>query len=569
MSTEKHADLVRFNHYFERLQQTIRERWDYPALCNFQGDSMTYGQMATEIARMHVLLEEAGIQKGDHIALCARNTYRWALSYLSITTYEAVIVPLLVDFHADSVMSLTDHSDAIILFTDRDKWKTLDIERMPKLRGVICTEDFSIILSKDERIDQAVARWQEAFQARYPNGFGIDDVHYNTDNMDNLSIINYTSGSSGDPKGVMLTYRASSASIDFGLRNMPVYYGDRIVSMLPMAHIYGLTFEFLYPITGGATVYYLGGRPAPTKLLQAMKEVKPYLICTVPMVMEKVYRSAIEPVLSKWYMRILCAIPGLKNVIFGKVREKLDAAFGGNVRCYIMGGAALNPAVEKCFHKIKLHFTVGYGMTEAAPLLGYEDWRRYAARSCGKSVDCAHVRIDSSDPARIVGEIQAKGDNICIGYYKNESATKAAFTEDGYLCTGDLGLIDHEGNIYIKGRSKCMILSSTGQNIYPEELEAVINNQEYVAESLVVDRSAEADAGGTTGATKLYALVYLNPDELKNDEVDEKDIPDLLNHMLREINHKLPNYSQITKIELVDVPFEKTPKMSIKRYLYK
>lgn len=550
---------IEYDHYFVRLQQTIRERWDFNALSNFQGDSMTFGEMATQIARMHVLLEDAGVQKGDHIALCARNTYRWALSYLSITTYEAVIVPILVDFHADSVMSLTDHSDAIILFTDRDKWKTLDIARMPKLRAVICTEDFSIIYSVDERLDQAYARWQQTFEARYPNGFGKDDVHYNTDNMENLSIINYTSGSSGDPKGVMLTYRASSASIDFGLRNMPVYYGDRIVSMLPMAHIYGLTFEFLYPLTGGATVYYLGGRPAPSKLLQAMKEVKPYLICTVPMVMEKIYHNAIEPKLGKWYMMLLCALPGIRQIIFKKVRESLDTSFGGNVRCYIMGGAPLNPKVENFFKKIKLHFTVGYGMTEAAPLLAYEDWRRYSPHSCGKSVDCAHVRIDSVDPAIVVGEIQAKGDNICKGYYKNEAATKAAFTEDGYLCTGDLGLIDKAGNIYIKGRSKCMILSASGQNIYPEEVEAVMNNQDYVAESLLVERENN----------KLVALIYLNPDELKADEKTEEDLPEITKDLLHDINKKLPNYSQVSKIELQSAPFEKTPKMSIKRYLYK
>lgn len=550
---------VEYEHYFVRLQKTILERWDYNALCNFQGDSMTFGEMAKQMARMHLLLEEAGVKKGDHIALCARNTYRWALSYLAITTYEAVIVPILVDFHAESVNSLTDHSDAIILFTDREKWKTLDIEKMPKLRAVICTEDFSIILSKDERIDQAYTHWQESFDARYPDGFKPEHVHYNTDNMEDLSIINYTSGSSGDPKGVMLTYRASSASIDFGLRYMPVYYGDRIVSMLPMAHIYGLTFEFLYPLTGGATVYYLGGRPAPSKLLQAMKEVKPYLICTVPMVMEKVYHSAIEPKLGKWYMKALTAIPGLRQVIFKKVRETLDTAFGGNVRCYIMGGAPLNPAVENFFQKIKLHFTVGYGMTEAAPLLAYEAWDKYAPHSCGKSVDCAHVRIDSVNAATVVGEIQAKGDNICLGYYKNDAATKAAFTSDGYLCTGDLGLIDNEGNIYIKGRSKCMILSASGQNIYPEEVEAVMNNQEYVAESLLVERENN----------KLVALIYLNPDELKNDGKTDEDIPEIAKDLLHAINKRMPNYSQVSKIELQTVPFEKTPKMSIKRYMYK
>ena len=550
---------IQYDHYFVRLQETIRIQWNEPALCNFQGDSITFGEMATQIARIHTLLQDAGVKKGDHIALCARNTYRWALTYLALTTYEAITVPLLVDFHADSVMDLTDHSDAIILFTDRDKWKTLDIARMPKLRGVICTEDFSIIHTEDEQLLQAHASLDKHFAELYPNGFRPEDVSYNTDNMDNLAIINYTSGSSGDPKGVMLTYRATSASIDFGQRNIPVQRTDKLVSMLPMAHIYGLTFELLYPITGGCTVYYLGGRPAPSKLLQAMKEVGPYQVCTVPLVMEKVYRSSIEPVLGKWYMKILCAIPGINNIIYGKVREKLQAAFGGNIRNYIMGGAPLNPVVEKCFKRMKLNYTVGYGMTEAAPLLAYEDWRRFVPRSCGKAVDRADVRIASPDPAKIVGEIQAKGDNICLGYYKNETATKAAFTEDGFLCTGDLGLIDKQGNIYIKGRSKCMILSASGQNIYPEEMEAVINNQEYVAESLVVERENN----------RLVAIIYLDPDRLKKDEIGPEDLPDLERQLLRDINKRMPNYSQLYKIERRETPFEKTPKMSIKRYLYK
>lgn len=550
---------IKYDHYFVRLQETIRLQWNEDALRNFQGDGITFGQMAEQMARIHTLLQEAGIKKGDHIALCARNTYRWALSYLAITTYEAVVVPLLVDFHAESVMDLTDHSDAIILFTDREKWKTLDIARMPKLRGVICTEDFSIIHSDDEQLLQARERLDTVFAERYPNGFSPDDVHYNTDNLDDLSIINYTSGSSGDPKGVMLTYRASSASIDFGQRNIPVLRTDSLVSMLPMAHIYGLTFELLYPITGGCTVYYLGGRPAPSKLLQAMKEVSPYQVVTVPMVMEKVYRSSIEPALSKWYMKVLCALPGIRGIIYGKVREKLKAAFGGKIRNFIMGGAPLNPVVERCFRRMKLNYTVGYGMTEAAPLLAYEDWRRFVPRSCGKPVDRADIRIDSPDPANIVGEIQAKGDNICIGYYKNETATKTAFTEDGFLCTGDLGLMDKKGNIFIKGRSKCMILSASGQNIYPEEMEAIINNQDYVAESLVVERESN----------RLWAIIYLDPDKLKQDGIEENELPELEKQLLRDINKRMPNYSQVYKIERRDTPFEKTPKMSIKRYLYK
>jgi len=550
---------IKYDHYFVRLQETIRLQWNEPALCNFQGDGITFGQMATQMARLHTLLAEAGVKKGDHIALCARNTYRWALSYLAITTYEAVVVPLLVDFHADSVMDLTDHSDAILLFTDREKWKSLDISRMPKLRGVLCTEDFSIIHSDDEQLLKANEALDDAFAKRYPDGFHPDDVHYNTDNMEHLSIINYTSGSSGDPKGVMLTYRATSASIDFGQRNIPVFRDDKLVSMLPMAHIYGLTFELLYPLAGGCTVYYLGGRPAPSKLLQAMKEVRPYQVITVPMVMEKVYRSSIEPVLGKWYMRLLCAIPGISNLIYGKVRSKLQAAFGGKVRNFIMGGAPLNPVVERCFRRMKLNYTVGYGMTEAAPLLAYEDWRRFAPRSCGKAVDRADVRIDSPNPATVVGEIQAKGDNICIGYYKNDEATAAAFTPDGYLHTGDLGLIDRRGNVYIKGRSKCMILSASGQNIYPEEIEAIVCNQDYVAEALVVERESN----------RLYALVYLDPDKLKHDGITDSDLPELEHNLLHDINKRLPNYSQLYRIERRDTPFEKTPKMSIKRYLYR
>ena len=550
---------IQYDHYFVRLQETIRLQWNEPALCNFQGESITFGQMATQMARLHTLLAEAGVKKGDHIALCARNTYRWALTYLAITTYEAVVVPLLVDFHADSVMDLTDHSDALLLFTDREKWKSLDISRMPKLRGVLCTEDFSIIHSDDEQLLKAHEALDDLFAQRYPQGFRPEDVHYNTDNMDHLSIINYTSGSSGDPKGVMLTYRATSASIDFGQRNIPVFRDDKLVSMLPMAHIYGLTFELLYPLTGGCTVYYLGGRPAPSKLLQAMREVRPYQVITVPMVMEKVYRSSIEPVLGKWYMRLLCAIPGISNLIYGKVRSKLQAAFGGKVRNFIMGGAPLNPVVERCFRRMKLNYTVGYGMTEAAPLLAYEDWRRFAPRSCGKPVDRADVRIDSSDPATVVGEIQAKGDNICIGYYKNDEATAAAFTPDGYLHTGDLGLIDRQGNVYIKGRSKCMILSASGQNIYPEEIEAIVCNQDYVAEALVVERESN----------RLYALVYLDPDQLKHDGINDSDLPELERSLLHDINKRLPNYSQLYRIERRDAPFEKTPKMSIKRYLYR
>lgn len=546
-----------FDHYFVRLQNSINKHWDSDALCDYRGKSMTFGQMATSVAQIHTFFETAGIKKEDHIALCAKNCASWALSFISVASYEAVVVPILVDFKPDSIQKLVTHSDSILLMTDKDTWKKLDINEMPQLRAVINIENTELLYCNDDTIKAAHDNLVENFKAKYPNGFSKKDVHLPIDNMDKLSVINYTSGSTGDPKGVMLTHRSLSAGIDYGHRHIPVYPGDHMVSMLPMAHIYGLAFEFLYPLSGGATIHYLGKSPSPTLLLQAMKDVRPYLICTVPLVMEKIYKASLKPALSKPAMKVLTKIPGLNTIIYKKVREKLDGAFGGRVRMYIMGGAPLNPEVEDCFRKIKFHYTVGYGMTEASPLLAYEDWSHYAKGSCGKSVDCGMARIDSEDPTKIVGEIQAMGSNICIGYYKNEKATKELFTEDGYIHTGDLGLIDKDGNIFIKGRSKNMILSANGQNIYPEEVEAVVNNQEYVAESVVVDRD-----------TKLVALVYLNPDAMKRDGIGYEQIETVRNNILNGANESLPVYSKIAKVELRDEPFEKTPKMSIKRFLY-
>ena len=548
-----------FEHYFVKLQDSINKYWDNDALCDFRGKSMTFGQMATSVAQIHTFFENAGIEKSDHISLCAKNCANWALSFISIATYETIVVPILVDFKPDSIQKLVTHSDSILLMTDKDTWKKLDVKEMPNLKAVIDIENTDLLFCNDDKIRSAHDNLPNAFKEKYPNGFGKSDVSYNVNNMDNLSVINYTSGSTGDPKGVMLTHRSLSAGIDYGHRHIAVYQGDHMVSMLPMAHIYGLAFEFLYPLSGGATIHYLGKSPSPTLLLQAMKEVRPYLICTVPLVMEKIYKGKLKPVLSKPMMKVLTKIPGINNLIFKKVREQLDGAFGGRVRMYVMGGAPLNPEVEDCFRKIKFHYTVGYGMTEASPLLAYEAWDRYKKGSCGKSVDCGMARIDSQDPTKVVGEIQAKGANICMGYYKNEKATKELFTDDGFMHTGDLGLIDKDGNIFIKGRSKNMILSANGQNIYPEEVEAVVNNQEYVAESVVVDRES-----------KLVALVYLNQDALKRDGItEERQIEDIKLNILAGANGSLPTYSAISKIELKDQPFEKTPKLSIKRFLYK
>ena len=429
---------------------------------------------------------------------------------------------------------------------------------MPSVIAVISVNDFSLLYAGSEEVSKAYASVSEKFAAKYPMGFTGENVHYNTDNWDDLDIINYTSGTTSAPKGVMLTYRALSATVDFGQRYIPSSNKFKMVSMLPMAHMYGLVYEFLYPLCNGTSITFLGKTPSPTLLLSAMRDVRPYLLITVPLVMEKVFKSAIKPVLEKPVMKVLTKIPGINSILFGKIREKLLSALGGNLQMIIMGGAPLNPEVEKWFKKLGLPYTVGYGMTEAAPLLAYEAWDKYVPGSCGKSVDCATVRIDSEDPAHVVGEIQAKGANICLGYYKNPEATAMAFTPDGYLKTGDLGVIDANGNIFIKGRSKSMILSANGQNIYPEEVEAVVNNQDYVVESVVVDRSG-----------KLVALVYLDSDAIRKNGLDAEAVADIPEHIRINANKSLPSYSQIQKVETVDAPFEKTPKMSIKRFMYK
>ena len=545
-------------HYLSILQSTIKSHWTQPALCQYRGETLKYSDIAEILEKFHILFEKAGIKKGDKISLCARNTNRWAVSFLAVNTYEAVIVPILADFHPDNVNYLVDHSDSILLFTDSDICPKLDFAKMPKLKGIINIDDFSLVHSNDEEFTALFKNLDANFKAKYPQGLKPEDVSIPVDNMGDLAVINYTSGTTSAPKGVMLRYECISASVDFALRRLPVYEGDKLVSMLPMAHIYGLVFEFIYPLCGGAAVYFLGKAPAPSLLLKAMKDVKPYLVITVPLVLEKVYKSSLKPVLSKPAIKILSAIPGINQLIFKKVRTSLQEAFGGNTREFIMGGAALNPEVEDCFRRIKLPYTVGYGMTEAAPLLAYEGHKNYAKGSCGKKVDCADVRIDSADPQNIVGEIQAKGINICSGYYKNEAATQAAFTADGYLRTGDLGVIDAQGNIFIRGRSKNMILSANGQNIYPEEIEALINTKPYAVESVVVDRSG-----------KLVALIYLDNEAMEKAGLDAEAISDVPENIRLTVNKELPGYSQIAKVEVMGQPFEKTPKMSIKRFLYK
>ncbi len=547
---------MNMEHYLSRLQNATRKFWDKAALNTIGGESFTYAEMAQRIEKFHIAFAAAGIKKGEKIALCASNGARWGMSFLAVNTYEAVIVPILADFTPENVTFLTDHSESVALFTNKARWEKLDKEKLPLLKVVIDVDTFKVLYAADDKIKAAFDNVDEAFAAKWPSGYGPDDVVFPTDNLDTLSVINYTSGSTGNPKGVMLTYRNFSATVDFSQRNIPA--GERMVSMLPMAHMYGLVIEFIYPLCNGTSIYWLGKAPTPATLLKAFADYKPYLLITVPLVMEKIYKSKVKPVIDKPAVKVALKIPGIRGIIYSKIRKELIKAFGGQVQSFIMGGAALNPEVEKFFKRIKFPYLVGYGMTEAAPLLAYECWEKYVPGSCGKAVDCADVRIDSEDPQHVVGEIQAKGDNICIGYFKNEEATADAFTDDGYLKTGDLGIIDAEGNIFIRGRSKNMILGPSGQNIYPEEVEAIVNNQPYVLESVVVDR------GG-----KLVALVFLDEQQIAKDLLDAEHISDIPELIRNGANRQLPIYSRIVTVERQDRPFEKTPKMSIRRFLYK
>ena len=545
-------------HYLAQLEKTMKQFWDGKALCNFHGEEFTFSDLATNIEKFHIFFDRIGVQKGQKIALCASNSARWATTFLAVNTYEAVVVPLLSEFLPENAASLIDHSESVVLFVDKAIWSKIDPEMVPNVRCVINNADYTMLFSREDAVTEAYAAMNDDFAKKYPQGFTSADVSYPTDNDKDLAVINYTSGTTSAPKGVMLRYECLSASVDFAIRHIPCDNSDNIVSMLPMGHIYGMVFEFLYPLSCGVTVYYLGKAPAASTLLKAVGEVKPYLVITVPLVMEKIYKTSIKPVLSKGYMKVLTAIPGVNKIIYGIIRKKLLATFGGNATQFIMGGAALNPDVEKAFRKIGLPYTVGYGMTEAAPLLAYAEPWKYVPGSCGLKVDSADVRIDSEDPEHVAGEIQAKGLNICSGYFNNPEASAGAFTEDGYLHTGDLGTMDKEGNITIRGRSKNMILSANGQNIYPEEVEAVVNAQDYVIESVVVDR-----------ATKLVALVYLDNDGMRKAGLDDEAIVDVPEQIRRAANKALPVYSQLTRVEIVVVPFEKTPKMSIKRFLYK
>lgn len=543
--------------FLKIFERTVKACWSRPSICNYGGESFTYGELAAEIEKFHTLFDNLGLEKGDKIAICARNSTRWAIAFFASTSGEYVTVPILSDFLPGNAINLTDHSESKVLFIDPDIWNKIDPKDIPtRLLLAVNNVDFSPLYTKDESVAAVLQELDASFKSRYPDGFSEDDVCYPDPDPQQLALINYTSGTTSAPKGVMITYGNLSATMDFCISNQPNSPEDKVVSMLPLAHMYGLGIEFMYPCITGCPMYFLGKTPSPTLLMKAMQDIRPYLVVSVPLVMEKVYKSSIKPIISKWYMRILLNTPIVSSIIYRKIGSKLMGAFGGKVRSFIMGGAALNPEVEKCFRKCRIPFTIGYGMTEASPLISWESVDKFVLGSCGKA--CHQVRIDSEDPIHIAGEIQVKGPNICIGYFNNPDANAMAFTSDGWLRTGDLGILDKEGNIFIKGRSKSMILTANGQNVYPEELEAVINAQPYVAESLAVDRSG-----------KIVALVVLDKDAIRRDKLDEETVSDIPEKIQAAANRSLPAYSHIAKVEVMASPFEKTPKLSIKRFLYK
>ena len=549
-------------HYLHYLTDVMSHQWNDPALTDYgENHEYTFGELATEMTRLHLLFEHLGIKRGDKIALAGRNCANWAVAYLAITSYEGVVVSILQDFTAEDIAHLLDHSDSDLLFVGPYVWKELQHQTLPKrLKAALSLEDWRVLYSNEEMsaalngdasLNDIV---DAAFQAKYPHPLKPEDIHFAAD-PETVSLINYTSGSTGSPKGVMLNGRAISNNIEIGMKILPVDPGQRLVSMLPLAHMFGQVCELLYPLCSGTHIYFLTKSPTPSILLKALKEVQPYLVVTVPLVIEKIYKKNLDPTLSKWAIRMFWHTPIIGAILKSRVKSGLRNAFGGRLRYFICGGAAMNPIVEKCLMDIHFPLSIGYGMTECGPLIGGNPPKYFKARSGGVPVMNMDVKIDQPNEAGI-GEILVKGENVMLGYYKNPEATKAVFTEDGWMRTGDLGRLDRKKNIYIKGRCKTMFLGASGQNIYPEEIEDKLNNQQAVGESLIVEREG-----------KLVALVF--PDETLTKRMTFDEIQQLMKANLAKLNSLIPSYSKVADIEVQDQPFEKTPKKSIKRFLYK
>ena len=539
------------------LEESFKKNWDRPALTNYQGMTLAYRDVARRIAKLHIAFEQCGLQKGDKVAICSRNQANWGVSFLAAITYGAVAVPILHEFKAGNIHYLVNHSEARVLFVDEVIWEGLSAEEMPDLAVVVQINTFKFLYVANLDLASVREHLNEEFGRCYPNNFEPENMNYYEDSAEELAIINYTSGTSGFSKGVMLPYRALYSNIEFAAKDAcpMLRAGMNVVSMLPTAHMYGMMFEFLFEMTIGMHVHFLSRVPSPKIIMQAFQEIHPDIIIAVPLVIEKVYKMKLKPLIDK--TRIYRNIPFLGSSIERRFCTELTNAFGGRFEEVILGGAAFNPEVERFLHRIGFHYTVGYGMTECAPIIGYAHWDKVKVGSAGRAALNMQIRIDSPDPIRTPGEVQVKGPNVCLGYYKNEEATRDAFTEDGWFRTGDMGILDRDGYLFLRGRSKCMVLGPSGQNIYPEELEATINNFNYVVDSLVIE-----DDGGLT------ALIYPDWHQGELDGFNRNDFDKRILDLLPEINKELPNYAQIKKIELMPEDFERTPKKSIKRYLY-
>lgn len=537
-------------HYFHYIQEVVAKNWDAPALSDFEGTiSYTYGELTTQICKLKILFEQLGIEHHDKIAICGKNSSNWGISFLSTIAYKAVAVSILPDFTEESIQYLIEHSESKVLFVCPWVLHRIDITKLRHLEAIINIEDFVLIYCKNS-IEQSVLN--DRFNRLYPNFdesilSNLSSI-FPTDNMDELALINYTSGSTGSPKGVMVTHKNLASNVIFGQDNIPNHPGLTLVSMLPLAHMFGMMFEFLYQMAGGTHVYFITKNLTPSILMKAFGAVHPYMILTVPLVVEKIFKKKIFPIINKPLIKMLWYTPGINQLIRRKVYNQLMESFGGKLKFLIIGGAALNEEVERCMKQIHFPYTCGYGMTECAPLLCYAKWNEFEFKSCGRIIDRMEIRVDSNDPTSTPGEIQVRGANVMLGYYKNPEATNSAFTKDGWLRTGDIGIIDQKNNVFLRGRCKNMILGPSGQNIYPEEIEDKLNSLDGIVECVVVERKG-----------LLVGLVY--PEDLTNREEFAK-------ATLDKVNKLLPAYARLGSIEIVEKEFEKTPKKSIKRFLY-
>ena len=538
------------------IEQSIRQNWDIEALSNYKEKGYSYKEIAEKILKLHMLFKGSGLKEGDKIAMIGRNSANWCITYLASVTYGVVIVPILPDFKPDDQIHIINHSDSRMLFVDDKIKETLNLTQTPEITGVLSLDDFRLIMSVNPAIKEVFSSLDEKYLKAYPE-LKQEQIRFSEISNDELAVISYTSGTTGFSKGVMITHNSLAANVRYAQKNMPLKPGDPVVSFLPLAHTFGCAFEFLFPFTIGCHITILTKTPSPQILIQAFKEIKPRLVLSVPLVIEKIFKKQLLPVISKPHMKILLAIPGLNLFLHKKIKEKLVETFGGKFKEVVIGGAAFNPDAEKFFKKIGFRFSVGYGMTECGPLISYASWDTTKLGASGRAVDTLEVTIDSPDPVNTVGEIILKGENVMTGYYKNEKATREMIDEKGWMHTGDLGVIDKEGNIFIKGRSKTMILGPSGKNIYPEEIEAVINNKNYITESLVISVD-----------NKLIALIYPDSEMMKKDNISDQQLVSILEEIRKEVNNRLPEFMAVSKFRIHQEEFAKTPKRSIKRFLY-